>query len=127
MRNRRELNAKLSGPTLGDPDGDAEDTIKWVKKAKKREKELARKRQQELENMDKAFQGEKYTEGMCSIPYMSSIGPLTTHRAEDLVGLKVSHDLQELAEGGTHILTLKDSRILDGDGNLYSGSIYSIG
>lgn len=61
MRNRRELHSSLSGPTLGDPNGDAEDTLKWIKKAKKREKELAKKRQQELESMDKAFQAE-YTE-----------------------------------------------------------------
>lgn len=93
MRNRRELHSSLSGPTLGDPNGDAEDTLKWIKKAKKREKELAKKRQQELESMDKAFQAE-YTE-------------------RDLVGLKVSHDFEELAEGDGRILTLKDSRILD--------------
>lgn len=62
MRNRRELNASLTGATLGDPDGEAEDTLKWIKKAKKRERELARKRQLELENMDKIFQGDDYSE-----------------------------------------------------------------
>jgi len=67
VRNRRELHSSLSGPTLGDPIGDAEDTLKWIKKAKKREKELAKKRQQELENMDKAFQAE-YTESTQSDP-----------------------------------------------------------
>ncbi|KAI6039897.1 SART-1 family-domain-containing protein [Pisolithus marmoratus] len=96
VRNKRELNSSLSGATLGDPDGDTEDTLKWIKKAKKREKELAKRRQQELENMDKAFQGEEYTE-------------------KDLVGLKVDHDLEELAEGDAHVLTLKDSRILDNE------------
>ncbi|KAI6155443.1 SART-1 family-domain-containing protein [Pisolithus tinctorius] len=96
VKNRRELGSSLSGATLGDPDGDTEDTLKWIKKAKKREKELARKRQQELENMDKAFQGEEYTE-------------------KDLVGLKVGHDLEQLAEGDAHVLTLKDSRILDNE------------
>jgi U4/U6.U5 tri-snRNP-associated protein 1 len=39
-----------------------DDTLKWIKKAKKREKEQAKKRQQELENMDKIFQGDEYTE-----------------------------------------------------------------
>ena len=62
VRNRRELNASLTGTTLGDPDGEAEDALKWIKRAKKREKELARKRQLELENMDKIFQGDEYTE-----------------------------------------------------------------
>jgi U4/U6.U5 tri-snRNP-associated protein 1 len=63
VRNRRELNASLKGATLGDPDGDVEDTLKWLKKSKKKEKELAKKRQEELENMDKMFQGQSYTEG----------------------------------------------------------------
>lgn len=39
-----------------------DDTVKWIKKNKKKAKELARKRQEELENMDKALQGEDYTE-----------------------------------------------------------------
>ncbi|KIK41913.1 hypothetical protein CY34DRAFT_760290 [Suillus luteus UH-Slu-Lm8-n1] len=96
VRNRRELHASLKGTTLGDPDGDTEDTLKWIKKAKKRDKELAAKRQQELENLDRAFQGDEYTE-------------------KDLVGLKVSHDFEDLGEGDARILTLKDSRILDNE------------
>ncbi|OAX39563.1 SART-1-domain-containing protein [Rhizopogon vinicolor AM-OR11-026] len=96
VRNRRELHASLKGTTLGDPDGDAEDTLKWIKKAKKRDKELAKKRQQELDNLDKVFQGDEYTE-------------------KDLVGLKVSHDFEDLGEGDARILTLKDSRILDNE------------
>ncbi|KAH9935252.1 SART-1 protein [Amylocystis lapponica] len=94
VKNRRELNAKLKGTTLGDAEGD-EDTLKWIKKNKKREKELAKKRQEELENMDKVFQDE-YTE-------------------KDLAGLKVSHDFEAMEEGEDRILTLKDSRILDNE------------
>ncbi|KAI8980187.1 SART-1 protein [Trametes punicea] len=96
VRNKRELNAKLKGATLGDADDDVDDTLRWIKKSKKREKELAKKRQEELENMDKMFQGEEYTE-------------------KDLEGLKVSHDFEELEEGEARILTLKDSRILDNE------------
>ena len=33
-------------------------------------------------------------------------------------GLKVSHDLSKLEDGESHILTLKDSRILDNEGNV---------
>ncbi|PCH42395.1 SART-1 protein [Wolfiporia cocos MD-104 SS10] len=95
VRNRRELNAKLKGSTLGDVDGDVDDTLKWIKRSKKRDKELAKKRQEELENMDKVFQDE-YTE-------------------KDLVGLKVSHDFEEMEDGEDRILTLKDSRILDNE------------
>lgn len=34
----------------------------------------------------------------------------------DLEGLKVSHDFDEMDEGESRILTLKDSRILDNEG-----------
>ncbi|KAF7374877.1 hypothetical protein MSAN_00373800 [Mycena sanguinolenta] len=95
VKNRRELNASLKGSTLGDADGD-DDTMKWIKKSKKREKELAKKRLAELESMDKMFQGDEYTE-------------------RDLAGLKVSHDFEDMDEGDARILTLKDSRILDNE------------
>ena len=36
----------------------------------------------------------------------------------DLVGLKVSHNFDEMEDGEAHILTLKDSRILDNEGRL---------
>ena len=44
MRNRRELNAKLKGATLGDADGDVDDTKSWVKKGRKKGKDLNAKR-----------------------------------------------------------------------------------
>jgi len=115
VRNRRELNASLKGTTLGDTDGDVDDTLKWVKKSKKKEKELARKRQEELENMDKVFQGEEYTESR-SLYFSPSHRPDLPSPVEDLVGLKVSHDFDEMDEGEARILTLKDSRILDNEG-----------
>jgi U4/U6.U5 tri-snRNP-associated protein 1 len=58
VRNRRELNASLKGTTLGDADEDTDDALKWIKKAKKREKELAKKREEEMDIMDKAVQDE---------------------------------------------------------------------
>lgn len=96
VRNKKELNTSLKGATLGDADADTDDTLKWIKRAKKREKELAKKRQAELESMDQVFQGADYTE-------------------KDLAGLKVSHDFDELEDGEARILTLKDSRILDNE------------
>ncbi|KAJ3744396.1 SART-1 family-domain-containing protein [Lentinula detonsa] len=95
VRNRRALNASLKGATLGDADADADDTLKWIKKNKKKEKELAKKRLQEFDSMDKVIQ-EDYTE-------------------RDLAGLKVSHDFDAMDEGDARILTLKDSRILDNE------------
>jgi hypothetical protein len=38
----------------------------------------------------------------------------------DLEGLKVSHDFEKLNEGEDRILTLKDSRILDNEGECSS-------
>jgi len=61
VRNRRELNTSLKGATLGDAEEDVDDTLKWIKRNKKREKELAKKRQLELESRDKEVQDE-YTE-----------------------------------------------------------------
>jgi U4/U6.U5 tri-snRNP-associated protein 1 len=69
VRNRKELNASLKGATLGDPDGD-EDNLKFIKKLKKREKELAKKRLQELDNMDQEIQQEysERTFNLISLP-----------------------------------------------------------
>ncbi|GJJ08173.1 hypothetical protein Clacol_002381 [Clathrus columnatus] len=94
IKNRRELNSSLKGTTLADGD-DVDDTLKWIKRSKKKAKELAKKRQEELDAMDKALQ-EDYSE-------------------KDLAGLKVRHDLDALDEGEEQILTLKDSRILDNE------------
>ena len=58
MRNRRELNARLEGTTLGDADDDVDNAKAWLKKSKKKERELAAKRLKEIESMDDAAQGE---------------------------------------------------------------------
>ena len=99
MKNKRELNAKLKGATLGDADADVDDTLKWIKKSKKREKELARKRQEELENMDKVFQGADYTESTSGGSFYRDYLPYVSPSIEDLEGLKVSHDFEGMEEG----------------------------
>ncbi|KAI1797132.1 SART-1 protein [Ganoderma leucocontextum] len=95
-KNQRELKTKLKGATLGDVEEDVDDTLKWIKRSKKKEKALVKKRQEELEHMDKVFLGDDYTE-------------------KDLEGLKVSHDFEGMEEGEARILTLKDTRILDNE------------
>lgn len=44
------------GATLGDAEDEATDARSWIKRAKKKEKELAAKRAAELESADKAVQ-----------------------------------------------------------------------
>lgn len=122
-KNQRELNRRLVGATLGDDDPEADDTRKWIKKSKKREKELAKKRQQEMDNLDNLYQ-EEYTESAYLVSFSFLLFSSLTLRLsrhlflEDLAGLKVSHDLNALEEGENRILTLKDSRILDNQGSL---------
>ena len=52
--------------------------MKWIKRSKKKEKELARKRQEEFESMDKAIQ-EEYSErtstGLCRAAPLDSLSP----------------------------------------------------
>jgi hypothetical protein len=44
------------------------------------------------------------------------VTPVDLRISEDLTGLKVAHDMEQLVEGEEQILTLKDSRILDNEG-----------
>jgi U4/U6.U5 tri-snRNP-associated protein 1 len=55
VKNKRELQSSLKGTTLGDTDEKDEDTLKWIKRSRKKEKELAKKRLEELSKMDEAF------------------------------------------------------------------------
>lgn len=100
-QNRLALNAKLKGQTLGaagEADGDDDDALGWIKKQRKRAKklakelEMAKQREAEQAELERGVYGE-----------------------EDLRGLKVSHAMDDVEEGQEMILTLKDSRILDGE------------
>ncbi|KAN0064087.1 hypothetical protein ACQY0O_003251 [Thecaphora frezii] len=100
-QNRRELARKLQGPTLADPEpadaasggSSSHDTLRWLKQAKKRAKENAAKRAKELEEQEAQAQAE-YGEA-------------------DLAGLKVAHSIEDFGDGDEHILTLRDSKVLD--------------
>lgn len=101
-QNKRDLARKLKGPTLGDSEPSSsttttsKDTLKWLKQSQKRAKEHAARRAKELEEQDAlAAQQASYGES-------------------DLAGLRVAHELDDFAEGEERILTLRDSRILDG-------------
>lgn len=108
-QNKRELSRKLRGPTLGDADassststaGDtSKDTLRWVKAAKKKAKQIAARRLKE----------EAEAEEQAS-------ASAARYDSEDLTGLRVAHHLDEIeleAGGEGRVLTLKDSKILDG-------------
>lgn len=98
-RNRSALNAKLKGSTLGDQSADDGLSAKaWLKKQKKRAKDneraLAERRAREMEEADK----------------------LASYDERDLAGLKVGHVADDFEAGEDVILTLKDSRVLAGEG-----------
>lgn len=83
--------AKLQGKGLGEASDEEDSALNWIKKSRKRERDLAARREQELEEMDDSYQ---------------------TYDASHLKGLKVSHAMSEFEEGGETILTLKDRNIL---------------
>ncbi|GAA6060068.1 hypothetical protein JCM10212_003029 [Sporobolomyces blumeae] len=122
-RNQKERARKLVGKGLGADDDDdtstgatikAEDggigqrvrrddeadTKAWVKKQKKRAKELAAKRAKEQEEADRLAEDEERTRA-------------ERYGERDLKGIKVAHGAEAFDEGEEHVLTLKDSRILD--------------
>src|SRR5271163_685654 len=95
-KDRKALNQKLVGHTLGEAAEEEDDDLKsWLKKSKKREREAAAKREKDLEEQDKLFQQE-YT-------------------ANDLRGLRVAHDYEDIEAGEGMILTIKDRGVLDDD------------
>jgi U4/U6.U5 tri-snRNP-associated protein 1 len=54
----------LTGSTLGDVGEGDDDTISWVKKNKKLAREMAKRKQKEMEEMDSQFQ-QTYDESTC--------------------------------------------------------------
>jgi len=102
-KNQRALKAKLKGTTLGDADPSSsssdQSTLAWLKASKKNQKkiaeQLAQARRREEEEHERELQA--------------------VYGAEDLRGMKVGHRTKDLDTGGEVILTLKDSRILEGE------------
>ena len=81
----------------------------WVKRSRKRQRELAVKWAAELEQQDKEFQ-EKYTSSNRPRSFFHA-----EYEPEHLEELKVVHDIDDIGAGEGTILTLKDCGILDGD------------
>lgn len=116
MKEKRRINKKLGKvKSLGAADSDDDDTaMSWVLKSRKKEKEksLAEKRAQLLEEMDEEFGISDLVEeefGSHSRPKK------TAYSSQDLRGIKVEHSQEHFTEGSTVIMTLKDAAVLDED------------
>ncbi|CAL8331215.1 unnamed protein product [Lota lota] len=109
LKEKRIRNQKLGKvKTLAEDDW-LDDTTAWVEKNRKaeKEKELAAKRAQLLEEMDQEF-------GVSSL-VEEEFGQKKkdAYSARDLKGLKVQHKIDSFGEGQTVILTLEDKGVLE--------------
>jgi len=112
-KHKRELYAKVGGPSIADLFAtETENTSTWVEKSRtieeerlRKEKEMAMKRSQMLDEEDNLFQGSIQK----TVPEYSQ---------KDLKGLKIAHDLQGFEIEGQTILTLKDTLILADANNI---------
>jgi U4/U6.U5 tri-snRNP-associated protein 1 len=109
LKEKRIRNLKLGKvKTLAEDDW-LDDTTAWVEKNRKaeKEKELAAKRAQLLEEMDQEF-------GVSSL-VEEEFGQKKrdAYSSRDLKGLKVQHKIDSFGEGQTVILTLEDKGVLE--------------
>eukprot|EP00053_Salpingoeca_punica_P009009 m.80579 g.80579 ORF g.80579 m.80579 type:complete len:485 (+) comp14847_c0_seq1:84-1538(+) len=99
VKEKREMAKKLATVKTIGSNAEVDDTMSWIKRSREIEKQkqeaAAAKKAKELDELDQ----------------MSQTKP--TYTANDLKGLQVAHDADDLTEGQTTILTLKDSRVLD--------------
>ncbi|KAG2454998.1 hypothetical protein HYH02_000823 [Chlamydomonas schloesseri] len=121
-REKRLMDAKLKAvKTLGAADGDDGDgdMASWVEKNRRleqqRREEAAAKAAAAAEKAAAARNKRKKRDDS------DDEGGGGGYKADDLSGLKVRHDLGEVLEGETVIVTLADKPLLDDKGNLREG------
>jgi len=105
---KRLASFKTLAETATEEDDDA---ANWVEKSRKLQqaKEEAQKRAKLLEEMDQAF-------GVGDIVHNEiSKAKARAYTEKDLRGLRVEHDREDIGEGKSVVLTLKDKNILDED------------
>lgn len=110
IREKRKINQKLKKVKgLGEDDDPALDSAAaWVSKSRtaEKEKEMARKRAQMLEEMDEEFGISELIDQTVPIKKEPS------YSARDLRGLTVQHKASDIKDGGDVILTLEDKDVL---------------
>ncbi|XP_034670055.1 U4/U6.U5 tri-snRNP-associated protein 1 isoform X1 [Drosophila subobscura] len=95
--------------TLGESDEETDNVTKWVDKNKRvvNEREEAKKKAKELEELDEAF-------GIADIVEQEKLkARQRAYGDNNLKGLCVEHDMDDFGEGRTVILTLKDQDVLN--------------
>lgn len=111
-QNRRELNKRLQGRTLGDADEIASTSNAEASSSESNKKWLKAQRKKALANEERRRQEEEEAEAAASAAARAK------YDSDDLRGLKVGHDMEDfdLEEGGEgKVLTLRDSKVLDND------------
>jgi U4/U6.U5 tri-snRNP-associated protein 1 len=108
-REKRLLNTKMSGNTLGEAkeEGELLSAADWVRRSRKKEKDVLTEKEKaklQAELAEKRLQEEE-EENLRNDKYNS----------KDLKGMKVMHSVKDFDIGSEIILTLADSNILDKD------------
>ncbi|XP_017153392.1 U4/U6.U5 tri-snRNP-associated protein 1 [Drosophila miranda] len=95
--------------TLGESDEETDNVTKWVDKNKRvvNEREEAKKKAKELEELDETFGIPEMVEQEKQKARQRAYGD------NNLKGLRVEHDMDDFGEGRTVILTLKDQDVLN--------------
>ncbi|KAI9141454.1 SART-1 protein [Paraphysoderma sedebokerense] len=105
-RDKRKLHSKLTGKHLGEADEeDITDPMKWIE----RQKQLAAQRAKEMDELDEL----ELSNGAAKEKKVKKKTPQPDYSGRDLSGLKVGHRLEDIAENGEVIMTLKDRGVLD--------------
>ncbi|KAH8260846.1 hypothetical protein KR038_007789 [Drosophila bunnanda] len=109
-KEKRFLEERLARiKTLGESDEETDNAAKWVDRNKRvvDEREEAKRKAKELEELDEAFGVTEMLEKEKSKARQRAYGD------SNLKGLRVDHDMDDFGEGRTVILTLKDQDVLN--------------
>ncbi|GFR52264.1 hypothetical protein Agub_g14798, partial [Astrephomene gubernaculifera] len=121
-REKRVMEAKLrSVKTLGAADDDEDDMAAWVEKNRRLEQQRREEAAQKAAAAAAAAAAKNKRKQRDSDDDDDEDGGGGGYRASELEGLKVRHDLADVAEGETVIVTLADKPLLDERGQLREG------
>lgn len=113
IRDKRRLHKKLQKVKKIADEDDDEDASAWVQRSRKiqSEREKAEKQAKILQEMDEEFGISNLLDDELAKEKSEA------YSAKDMAGLTVEHDVSSFREGSSVILTLKDSGILEEEGD----------